>query len=98
MLKLLKDEDGEIVFGLPNRSGEYLITKKSGSVTTDFFDVDDGLFENYDLSEIYAVAEIFGIVARHDLDALVAIGNDPNNSLTFSRMTRYAEKALYGDY
>ena len=44
------------------------------------------------------VAEIFGIVARHDLDALVAIGNDPHNSLTFSRMTRYAEKALYGDY
>ena len=43
------------------------------------------------------VAEIFGIVARHDLDALVAIGNDPHNSLTFSRMTRYAEKALYGD-
>ena len=44
------------------------------------------------------VAEIFGIVARHDLDALVSIGNDPHNSLTFSRMTRYAEKALYGDY
>lgn len=58
VLELLKDEDGEIVFGLPNRSGEYLITTKSGSVATDFFDVDDGLFENYDLSEIYAVAEM----------------------------------------
>ena len=59
VLKWLQDEgERPLIFGLPNRHGEYLITTKSGLVTTDYFDADDGLFENFDLEEIYAVAEM----------------------------------------
>lgn len=43
------------------------------------------------------LGKIFDALKTHDLDAFVAIGNDPKNDHNFYRLTRYAEKVLFGD-
>lgn len=64
VVQCIQDEDAPdgLYFWSPDREDFFLLTLKSGSVVTAYYDTDDGAFEDYDWDEIYAWADPQGAI------------------------------------